>query len=58
MGECQKAIIAPHSEEEAPYRSICLALVVVWPESDTKTGEGGFPQSVQMPLKPDELMPA
>lgn len=48
---CQKAIIALHTEEEAPFRSICLSLVVVW--SDTKTGDGRFPQSVQMPLKPE-----
>ena len=48
---CQKAIIALHTEEEALFRSICLALVVEW--SDTKTGDGGFLQSVQVPLKPE-----
>lgn len=51
VGGCQKAIIVVHTEEEALFRSICVALVVVW--SVTKTGDGGFPQSVQVPLKPE-----
>lgn len=51
VGVCQKAIIALHTEKEAPFRSVCLALVVVW--SDTETGDGGLPQRVQMPLKPE-----
>lgn len=50
-GGCQKAIIALHTEKEAPFRPICLALVVVW--SDTKTGDDGLPQRAQMPLKPE-----
>jgi len=50
-GGSQKAVIALHTEKEAPLRSICLALVVVW--SDTKTGDGRLLQRVQMSLKPE-----